>query len=384
QAIRKTLEKQKVVSHFGGDADVVALAREGERVAIGLLLYREGDLGERKHYLFKTPQEDEEVLESFLLQYYAASPVVPREILVPFFWEGLKPLEEILSEKRGGPVSLKVPEKGEKSAKVELARQNAQERLRHEVLTEESREEILTQLQSKLGLNRLPRRMECYDISNIQGQMAVGSCVSFLDGVPDKSAYRRFKIKTVPQANDFAMLYEVLSRRFSRGDWPTPDLIVIDGGKGQLHAAEAALKDKNVIHVDLISLAKEKAYPGDDKRRKFFEPAPKRPERVFLPGRKNPVVLHPNSSALHVLVRIRDEAHRFGITYHRKLRSRRALHSTLDGIEGVGPGRKKELLRHFGSLKKIQTAPAEEIGRVKGISLSLAEKIVQHFQSQKN
>jgi excinuclease ABC subunit C len=366
-AIEKTLEKQQVVSYFAPDQDTLGLYREGERVSLVILIFRGGKLSETKHYYLNSHQDFSEILENFLLQYYSEDSLIPKEILIPHSVEDLEVIQEILADRKGQMVSVKVPEKGDKRARVELANQNAEEKFKHEALTQQGREEILSRLQSRLHLSKLPRRIECYDISNIQGQMAVGSCVSFFEGEPDKSAYRRFKIKTVAQANDFAMLYEVLSRRFGREGWPLPDLIVIDGGKGQLHAAQVALKEKNVLNVDLVALAKEKRKEGREEK----------PERVFLLGRKNPVILKPNSSELHLLVRLRDEAHRFGITFHRKLRGRQTLHSKLDFIPGVGTTRKKELLKTFGSVKRLSEASLEEIARVKGINRSVASKVYE-------
>jgi len=381
RAIETTLERQRIVSHFGMNSDTVGFYREGERVCFVVLITREGNLLEKKTFVFKSPQEENELLENFLLQYYASADFIPGEILLPFSFEDRETMEEILADRKQAPVAFKIPEKGQKVKSLELAGQNAREKLRHETLTEESREEILNQLQRKLELQFFPRRMECYDISNIQGQIAVGSCVSFLNGMPDKSAYRRFKIKTVSQANDFAMLYEVLSRRFKRQDWPSPDLIVIDGGKGQLSAAQAALKGLGVLNVDLIALAKEKAFPHSQ-RPKNGELTPKRPERVFLPGRKNPVILSPSSSELHLLMRIRDEAHRFGITFHRKLRGKKALESPLDQIPGIGSFRKNAILQHFGSLKRLRMASLEEIKNVKGVPYPLAKRIFNKLHPQ--
>jgi excinuclease ABC subunit C len=381
-AIQATLEKQKMVSHFGADSDTVGFHREGDRVSVVILISREGVLGERKNYLFHSHEDSQELMESFLIQYYTAESLIPREILLPMDLEGGKGIAEILSERKGQKVTLTIPEKGEKRSRVDLACQNAKERLLREAVSQEGREEILTRLQNQLQLARLPRRIECYDISNIQGQIAVGSCVCFVDGQPEKKAYRHFKIKTVSQANDFAMLYEVLTRRFSREDWPVPDLIVIDGGKGQLGAAHAALKDKGVLNVDLISLAKEKILLSQNEKRASVDFAAKKPERIFLLGRKNPLILRPNSSELHLLMFLRDEAHRFGIAFHRKLRSKQALQSPLDGIEGVGPTRKRKLLRHFGSLKRLSEASMDEIIHVPGMSRGIAEKVYQAFHER--
>src|SRR4030095_2508999 len=236
-AIQGTLENKMGASHFGGDEDAIGLFREAERVSLSVLISRGGLLSERKNYLFTTPQESEEILENFLLQYYAAPDLIPPCIFLPLRIEGLQGLQEILTEMKGQKVQFIVPEKGEKLARVKLACDNARERLQREGLTQEGREELLSRLQERFSLSRLPRRIECYDISNIQGLLAVGAGVSFFEAEPDKSAYRRFKIKTVAGANDFAMLYEVLSRRFQRTEWERPDRIIIDGGKGQLNAA---------------------------------------------------------------------------------------------------------------------------------------------------
>ncbi len=308
-AIQVTLEKQEVVSHLSKDFDVYGFVREEERVSLTILKSRGGVISETKTHLFKTHQDDFDFLENFLLQYYSESQEIPREILLPFSLEGLKALEEILSERAMHSVRLKIPEKGEAKGKVEWANKNALEHLKQQVSRAKNKEEVLLEIQQALGLSRLPRHMECYDISNLHGGVAVGSCVCFVDGLPEKKFYRHFKIKTVLQANDFAMLYEVLTRRVQHADWPLPDLIVIDGGKGQLASAQAALRDQN-ISIEMISLAKEKHG---------------KPERIFLPGRKNPFFFLPHSSALHLLMHLRDEAHRFAITFHRKLRSKKVF-----------------------------------------------------------
>ncbi len=366
-AIEVTLEKQKVANRFGSDHDVIGFCREGERTSFVILFYRDGNLSGRKHYFFRTPQESKEVLSSFLLQYYKEALLIPKEILIPYSLEDQISIQEILSEIKKSKVVIKPPEKGEKFEQIQMANQNAEEKLKRELQSDEAREEVLTNLQEKLSLSRLPRKIECYDISNIQGKLAVGSMVCFVDGKPAKQFYRKFKIKTVDQANDFAMIYEVLIRRLSQENWVLPDLMIIDGGKGQLGAAEAALKDKNVLNVDLVSLAKER----DEKR----------PERIFLLNRKDPIILKPNSSELHLFVQLRDEAHRFGITFHRALRGKESLSSILDNIEGIGPSRKKNLLKHFGTVQKMSQATMEELLLVKGMSEKLAKKVYEKLWS---
>ncbi len=402
EAIRTTLEPQKVVTPFSPDRDLIGLYREGDRISFAVLKYREGNLSDQRTYLFKSYLDSSEVLESFLLQYYQEPGLIPREILLSIPMESQDALREILAERKGQAIHLKTPEKGVLADQIRMANQNAKDRLLRQAVTHESRLEALRRLQEGLGLSKLPRRMECYDISNLQGQLAVGSCVCFVDGEPEKSGYRRFKIKTVKQANDFAMLYEVLMRRLDRKEWALPDLIVIDGGKGQLSSAQSALKDRKIEGVDLISLAKEREgviqpASGESSLEEFEtsetgetalgktprmtsekKPA-KKPERVFLPNQKNPIILHLNSPELQVLVRIRDEAHRFGITFHRNLRIKKGLTSILDQIPGIGPVRRKQLIKHFGSVKKLAQASLEEIEKVPQMTHPLAQEVYEHL-----
>lgn len=369
-SLQATLEKQHVVKHFSADEDVLGWARSGDKICLIVFAYREGSLSGNRCYSFKSPAEDAEVLEHFLLQYYSEAEKIPKSIFLPFDFEGMEALGDILSDAKGQKVFLKSPERGEKHEKLQLARRNAEERLQEQLKDAKDIEETLLQLQKDFSLSRLPRRMECYDISNIQGTHPVASGVCFVDGKPEKKSYKKFRIKTVQQANDFAMMYEVLTRRLSREDWPKPDLIVIDGGKGQLNSAHAAMKDLGVGDIDLISLAKEKEIGGKEK-----------PERVFLLGRKDAIELKPHSSVYGLLVRLRDEAHRFGITYHRLLRGKSSIRSQLDGIAGLGPAKKKRLLKHFGSIQKISEASLEEMMAIPGIHQSLAVAIQQAFHA---
>lgn len=321
-SIQTTLEKQKVARHNWLDQDVIGLYREGESVAFCVLIIREGKVWENRIFHLKGHQENEEMLESFLSQYYAVSSdgtpegFLPDEVLVPYPFSIQELLEQILSEKKGKKVEIHAPQRGDKSDLMELALRNAREGFQHRSQKQEEAREILSKLQEVLRLQNFPRRMECFDISNTGGEEAVGSLVSFVDGLPHKAGYRRFRIKTVHQPNDFAMMKEVLSRRLSRTrehnpKWEKPDLIVIDGGKGQLSVVMTAMEELNITGIDLISLAKEKE--GEDQ------------DKVFLPGRKNPVLLGRHANTLHLLMRIRDEAHRFAIIYHRRLRGKRFL-----------------------------------------------------------
>jgi excinuclease ABC subunit C len=378
RAVEVTVERQKVVSS-GGDSDVLGLYREGDHLHLALLFFRAGTLLDRRTFDLAWELEDEEGVASFLNDYYSREVIIPDEILLPLPCEAANALAELLTERRGRKVTIHTPRRGTKLELVRLAGKNAESAARERQKAGEDREALLGELQERLHLSRLPQRIECYDISNFQGQTAVGSRVSFLGGGPDKDHYRRYRIRTVGQADDFAMLKEVFSRRFreEQADDPYPDLIVVDGGLGQLHAMTAALAELGVTGIDLAGLAKSRV-----ERNMASSQVTRSEERVFLPGRKNAVVLRQNSAPLLLLARIRDEAHRFAITYHQKLRGRKALASALDTIPGVGPARRKELLREFGSLDRLKQATVEEIAAVKGIGTGLAAEIAQQLERQ--
>lgn len=312
-SIQETLEKQNVARHHWIDQDVVGFYREGERITFCLLMIREGKVWETRLFHLTGHDDDEEILESFLVQFYSEDRFVPDEVLVPGPFPSQDSLLQILGERKEARVEILIPQRGDRSDLVALAFKNAREGFQSRSKKVEEVREVLGRLQDMLHLQNIPRRMECFDISNIGGQSAVGSLVAFVDGTPYKDGYRRFKIKTVDQADDFGMMREVLRRRLihiqsADTQWEKPDLIVIDGGKGQLNAVMAVINELNVTGIDLISLAKEKEGESQDK--------------VFLPGRKNPVLLGRHSSLLHLLMHIRDEAHRFAISYHRKLRAK--------------------------------------------------------------
>jgi excinuclease ABC subunit C len=367
-AIERSLEKQRTVTTEAIDRDVLGVYREADRLVLYLLYIRNGRLSGGRTFPF-TGQEfpTEELVGSFIDLYYGGDSLVPDEILLPVELESPEATEEWLSEKKGRRVHLRTPRRGAKAELVEMARRNAETAFREHRQSKEELLAMLTRLQSSLGLSKLPRRIECYDISLFQGSSAVGSKVSFFDGEPDKSQYRHYKIKTVRGTDDFAMLYEALLRRAKQGE--LPDLFLIDGGKGQLASAAAALKDARV-QADIVSLAKSRVVD-----RSVSDQALHSPERVFVLGRKDPVVLRQNSPELFLLARLRDEAHRFAITHHRKLRSRSTLRSALDEIPGVGATRRKALLKHFGSLKRLREASAEQIAEVEGIGEGLARQI---------
>ncbi|MHB8767190.1 MAG: excinuclease ABC subunit UvrC [Deferrisomatales bacterium] len=375
RAIELTLERQKAVTHDPVDRDVVGLTREGSEAQFAVLVVRAGNLIDRRAYYFADLQADDpEVVTQFLQQYYRGDRIVPGEVLVPVnLGEGGAALGEWLAEKRGLRVRLAHPRRGEKAELLAMAGENARELLAERRRTKVGYEAALRELEERLHLPGPPRRIECYDVSNVQGRDAVASLVTAVDGFAHKEGYRRFVIRTVEGADDTAMLYEALSRGLARRaepGWALPDLIVVDGGRGQLGAAERALADAAVPGVALAGLAKARTLAGGG------ESVAHSPERVFLPGRVNPVVLPPSSSGLFLMQRVRDEAHRFALEHHRKRRTRATLSSALDAVPGVGEVRRKALLSHFGSLKRLREASPEELAAVPGISEGLARRIL--------
>lgn len=374
-SIERTVEKQKVAS-TGGDTDVIGVVPFGNHLQISVLFIRNGLLLGSRNYLPEWELEPEEGLASFITSYYSGDVIIPDEILLPYRIGGAEAIAEILTEKRGKKVVLSNPLRGVKLQLTKMAGKNAENAAAEYQKKEEESGSILQELQNRLHLENIPRRIECYDISNIQGKDAVGSRVSFLDGKPEKAGYRRYRIKSVGQADDFAMMREVLFRRFQTDKTlqDKPDLIIVDGGIGQLGILSAIIAELGVCGIDLAGLAKSRVNSGVSD-----STIERSDERVFLPGRKNPVVLRQNSAALLLLARIRDEAHRFAISYHRKLRSDSALSSALDRIQGVGEVLRKRLLEKFGSVQGIRSASVDELSEVKGVTRGLAEIILREL-----
>ncbi len=373
RAIERTQERQQVVSHWGEDQDVFGLYREGGFIEAQVLFVRQGKLTGNQAYSFQDFElPDEEVLEALLTQFYQGDRYVPDEILVPGEMEDRDVRADYLSERKGKRVDILRPQRGDKVRLLEMAGENAAHSFRERQDADRNRERMSEELQRKLHLRNAPKRIECFDISNIQGRLAVGSMVTFDEGEADKSRYRRFRIKTVPEADDFRMMYEVLKRRFTRAkeEASYPDLLVVDGGKGQLNVALEVLRELEINEIDAVGLAKMRV-----ERDLQAAEITHSEERVFLPGRKNPVILKRNSTALFLLQRVRDEAHRFAITYHRQLRSKERLRSALDSIPGIGSTRRKRLLKHFGSVRRIREASVEALAEVPGISAALAAEI---------
>ena len=373
RAIERTMESQKMAAHATTEEDILGLARQDTQAAVQLFVVRGGKMVGRDVFLLDAPREtdDAAVLAGFVLQYYERATSVPPAVLVPALPGGVPELETFLAARRGGAVHLRVPRRGEKRELLELARRNATETLAREHarwLADQGKTLVaLEELAEALGLPGAPFRIECYDISNLGGAQSVGSMVVFEAGRPRTGEYRRFRIKEVQGANDFASHQEVLRRRFRRvrtGEegneeelrWQLPDLVVVDGGKGQLSAAKEALNEMGYDDLAVVGLAKER-------------------EEIFLPEREEPVLLPTTSSALYLMQRLRDEAHRFAVTYHRALRAKAATRSAFDELPGVGPKRRAALLRVFGSARRVREAPLEQIAAVPGIGPGLAAKI---------
>jgi len=376
--IEGAFEKQKIISPGFENQDVIGMVSEGGHANIQALFIRNGMLLGRKDFTISDVHgmTDEQVMTDFLRQFYSKEMIVPAEVLLPFDVPDRELFGAWLTEKRGAKVEVLVPQRGRKRELVQMASDNAGQSLREHLLSRKSKERVLLRLKEELGLRNLPRRIEAFDISNIQGAEAVASMVSFENNLPDKRNYKRFKIKSVQGQDDFASMAEVIRRRYTKAkeEGILPDLILIDGGKGQLNAALEVLIELGIDGPDVFGLAKARS--GEEGSEREFE-------RVFLPGVDEPIILEPTSQTTHLVARVRDEAHRFAIAYHRKLREKRAIKSELDDIPGIGEVRKKALLRHFGSLEKIKQATSEDLSEVKGMSKKAVEEIVNYFQGDR-
>jgi excinuclease ABC subunit C len=387
-SIDRTTERQVMEVRDRVDMDVFGIARENQETFVQIFFVRRGNVVGRDTFQLDGTEEasDADVIGSFLEQFYESAPYVPSRVLLPECIEDQHLVETWLTERRGNTVRVMVPERGEKRQLVQRAMDNARESLqaaRARWLADTSKAKLaLEELRDELNLPDLPQRIECYDISNIQGTSSVGSMVVFEGGQPKRSEYRRFRIKGVRGTNDFASMQEVLRRRFARfaeaveaGDGAAaagstrkfdesfgavPDLIIVDGGKGQVSAAHDAMRNMGVGHIPLAGLAK-------------------RFEEMFVVDVSEPIVLERTSQALYLVQRIRDEAHRFAITYHRDVRKKTGMQSALDAIPGVGPKRKKALLRKFGSLKAVRAASANEIAMTPGFTMALAERVLTNL-----
>jgi len=386
RGIRLTMERQRVVGSQEEDRDVIGLYEEGGHVEISLLLIREGNLVERRGFPFSdTVIPAAELLRSFLLQYYSRpGRSIPPEILLPLELEDREAAEGFLSDLREASCSLRTPKRGEKKQLISLAELNAKSLYEEQVGDDRRRFTVLQEIQKRLAMGKPPNRIECFDISNLQGEMAVGSRVVFREGLSFQDGYRRYKIRIQKGADDYGMMYEVLQRRFRKGtaEKDLPDLLLIDGGKGHLGVALKVLEDLGIQGVQAAAIAK-----GRRRERDRGDPASEVDpfvDRVFLPGRSNPVNFAVRSKGLHLLQQVRDEAHRFAITYHRKLRSRDMARSELDGIPGIGPKRKKALLDAMGDVERIRAASMEELRGVAGMNEKAARSILERLQPKDN
>ena len=434
RALESVLESQRVELDSFADQDVVGFHREGQGVEIVVLFVRQGKLvGNRAFSFGKQEFPDDEILSSFLGLFYDLQATPPAEVILPFAISDAGVKAEWLAEKRanerGKKVDILVPQRGPRRALVELARKNAAASFVTRRDHGKDTETTLARLQRRLGLAKVPRVIECYDISHVQGTDPVASMVVFEDGEPAKARYRTYKIKRATGGDDFASMYEVLSRRFRRAreatvdddPWRLPDLLVVDGGKGQLGVALAAARDVGIdvrpgAGLPIVALAKERdsfatgldepnpdaREPGVDSsvraepsatvdRATSTEPAASpstsraasnRPDRVFLAHGKDPIPIGPTSAEMFVLARLRDEAHRFAVGFHRSLRKRRTLRSALSTIPGVGPMRQRALLRHFGSLKKVSEATLEELLAAPNMTGAAANAVHGYFAAQ--
>lgn len=375
--IENTVEVQNVDKPLGTHADAIGIYREGGEVVLCQLLFRHGKLvGSRHHHFTNIAQDDEELIESFLLQQYDRQDDLPREILLPVTLSDAEDISEILASEGRRKMTMLTPQKGEKKAHVEMAHVNAEASFKRDKDQDVLREKILMELQEKLHLSTYPRRIECIDTSNLGGTEIVSSLIAFTDGKKEASRYRRYKIRSVDTSDDYAALREVLRRRFrdSEQESDLPDLLMVDGGKGHLNAALKILAELNIITIAVIGIAKEKARHDRGMTG----------EQVFLPNVKDPILLRKTSPILFLLQQIRDEAHRFAITYQRKLRSKKTMRSQLDDIPGIGPARRKALLRHFGSLQRLKEASIEELRQVRGLPESLIAILIASYKKEES
>jgi len=373
-AIEKVIEGQRIAITLQGEKDVIGLAQNEKQAYVDLFSIRNNKLISQDHFIMEGIRGESpgQIMTSFVKQYYAAASYIPPLVLLQHPVDEPAVLSEWLGQQRGSRVEIQVPQRGAKKKLVDTAAENAAQGLQLTQAKEMKVEVIssgLRELKNRLRLPKMPRRIECYDVSNIQGALAVSSMVVLEKGRPKPAHYRRFRIKTVAGADDYAMIRETLRRRFKRGltsegTWAIiPDLVLIDGGKGQLNAALEVRRELGLDSTPMASLAKEN-------------------EEVFIPGAPQPIYIAKDSPALHILQRARDEAHRFAISYHRRLRHKEGIASALDNIPGIGPRRKKALLKKFGSIEAIREASPEELSQTEGVTSALAKKVKEELVNQ--
>jgi excinuclease ABC subunit C len=369
-AIRHLAERQATEKRAVGTVDVIGLAVEGDRATVQIFPLRDGKMIDRYGFHLENVLEQDElsVLEAFVVEYYGAAPSIPPQVLVPVGTKDTEAIAEFLSERRGSRVEVRAPERGERRRLVELAAENARVALESDAASREAdrlrRVTALEDLRECLNLESLPVRIECFDVSNIQGESIVASMVVFADGQPKNAHYRTFGIRGLAGQDDVGAIREVIARRFARArdDEPdesfsrTPNLVVVDGGRGQLASALAAMEELELPRVAVIALAK-------------------REEEVFVPGTASPIRLDRHGAALQLLQRTRDEAHRVALRYHRQKRGTKSMETIFEGLPGVGPVRRRAILRHFGSAERFLEASQEELEGVPGLPQKTARAL---------
>lgn len=369
--LMRKIAQQQYISGAKGDVDVIAVVVEAGIACVQVFYIRAGNSLGNRAFFPRLPDKgatEEEVLAAFLGQYYASRDI-PSEVIVSRPLSDHALIEQMLRLRKAGKVSLKSKVRSERLKWLEMAERNARVALRSRLASRETVRTRYEDLQERLGLDEMPKRMECFDISHTQGEATVASCVVFNDEGPVSADYRRFNISGITPGDDYAAMHQALSRRYRRlaeGEGVLPDVLFIDGGRGQLHQAEAVLRDFQIQGVTLIGVAK-----GEGRKAGL--------ETLFISGREQGVLLPPDSPALQLVLQIRDEAHRFAITGHRKRRAKARVSSTLEEVPGLGPKRRQALLQHFGGIRAIATASIEELAKVKGISRRLAETIYRRY-----
>lgn len=374
-SIDNTLQVQRVDHPARGiTGDVLGIFRQGDEVILSQLEFTQGKLHGYHHHSFtRILETDEELIESFLLQNYQDQDRIPQDIFLPIALENREVLEDILNHQQEKKLHLACPQRGEKRALLEMAFRNAETAFKQKKDEGSIRERTLLELQEKLRLIRYPKRIECVDTSHLSGQEAVSAVIAFMDGLPEKAFYRRYKLNQTLPGDDYGALKEVLVRRYQKTgeEHLLPDLLIIDGGKGHLNIARKILQELNIVSIDLIALAKEQGRHDKGVTQ----------EQVFLPDAKDPLLLSPHSPVLFFLQRIRDEAHRFAINYQKKRRIQTTMVSELQQIPGIGPKKQKALLCHFGSVKQIREASQEVLSAVKILNSKDVEAVFQFFRS---
>ncbi len=383
-AVETMMEKQKIIHRSQKDQDVISFFAQGGEIHVLFLFIRGGFLLSKRDFHLKIsqffchpevePKDLQDLVLSFLTQYYENN-FIPDEVILGGQFS-TKTLSEYLSQKKRHKVHVLCPKLGQKKELLNLALQNLKITFSEHKQKKERKEDVLREVQFLLHLKKYPHKMECFDISNIAGSDAVGSMVVFQDGEAAKDQYRKYKIKRVVGINDFAMMREILQRRYQNKEH-LPDFIIIDGGRGHLGVGVQVLKELN-LDLDIVGLAKKKLPRHPEPLGEGSNLSSQ--ERIYLPGRKNPIMIKPNTAIEFLLAGIRDEAHRFAITYHKKVRGQSQLGSILDHIPGVGPVIKRELLKHFDSVEDIKYGTVEELSKIPGINSSLAQKILDYFE----